>query len=136
MVGTIPIAIDIQNSDLDIICYVEDQKDFVRTVEDAFQAEKDFSIRHLNDRELPAIVANFFIDDFEIEIFGQAVPSIQQAAYKHMLIEDYLLKKYGEAFRQQIITLKKQGYKTEPAFALLLGLEGNPYTELLKISTH
>ncbi len=115
---------------------MEDQKDFVRTVEDAFQAEKDFSIRHLNDRELPAIVANFFIDDFEIEIFGQAVPSIQQAAYKHMLIEDYLLKKYGEAFRQQIITLKKQGYKTEPAFALLLGLEGNPYTELLKISTH
>ena len=34
-------------------------------------------------------------------------------------------------FRRQIIDLKKQGLKTEPAFAKLLALTGDPYVELL-----
>ncbi len=33
----------------------------------------------------------------------------------------------SKAFRQEIIALKKQGYKTEPAFAMALGLKGDPY---------
>ena len=49
-----------------------------------------------------------------------------------MIIEYDLLNKYGETFRQQIIQLKRKGYKTEPAFCKALGIEGNPYLELLK----
>ena len=48
------------------------------------------------------------------------------------MVEYNLLNKHGEKFRQQIIELKRQGYKTEPAFALVLGLTGDPYIELLK----
>nr|WP_255539722.1 DUF4269 domain-containing protein [Parapedobacter sp. ISTM3] len=79
-----------------------------------------------------AIVANFFLDGFEIEIFGQRIPTRQQFAYRHLIVEHNLLNKHGEKFRQQIIELKRQGRKTEPAFALALGLTGDPYTELLK----
>ena len=48
-----------------------------------------------------------------------------------MLIEYRLLRERGEMFRQEIIALKKQGHKTEPAFAIALGLKGDPYRELL-----
>jgi hypothetical protein len=50
-----------------------------------------------------------------------------------MITEYRILLEKGEAFRSQIVELKRQGMKTEPAFALLLGLEGDPYLELLKL---
>ncbi len=48
-----------------------------------------------------------------------------------MVIEHKLLLERGEEFRLKIVDLKKQGYKTEPAFAMLLGLENDPYNEML-----
>ncbi len=54
-------------------------------------------------------------------------------AYRHMIIEYRILLEKGEAFRQSIVELKRQGMQTEPAFALLLGLKGDPYTELLNV---
>ncbi len=52
-------------------------------------------------------------------------------AYRHMIKEYEILKMYGEEFRKQIIQLKRQGLKTEPAFGVLLGLKNDPYIELL-----
>ena len=48
-----------------------------------------------------------------------------------MIIENEILKEQGEEFRKKIIELKIQGYKTEPAFAKLLQLSGNPYEAIL-----
>ena len=48
-------------------------------------------------------------------------------------MEHRVLLAKGEEFRQEVINLKRQGWKTEPAFAKLLGLNGNPYEELLKL---
>jgi hypothetical protein len=81
-------------------------------------------------------VANFFSDSFEIEIFGQPIPTKLQFAYRHLIVEHNLLNKYGEAFRQQILALKQQGHKTESAFAIALDLTGDPYKELLKFETN
>ncbi|MGL5579695.1 MAG: DUF4269 domain-containing protein, partial [Cetobacterium sp.] len=39
-------------------------------------------------------------------------------------------------FRQKIIELKKDGMKTEPAFAFLLKLEGNPYDKILELENY
>jgi len=130
VVGTIPINIDIESSDLDIICEVYDNDEFINQLMATFGPEKDFSVTE--SIKFNATKATFKIEDFEIEIFGQNRPTMQQNAYRHMLIEHQLLLEKGEAFRQEIISLKKQGYKTEPAFAKLLGFEGNPYEELLK----
>jgi len=131
LVGTIPIHIDIETSDIDIICDVEDKNQFIEVLVNYFQHMKGFKVAK-ND-VFDAIKANFYMEDFEIEIFGQNVESVQQNAYQHMLIEHNLLMENGEQFRQEIIELKRQGLKTEPAFAKLLGLDGNPYEALLKL---
>ena len=131
LVGTIPINIDIPGSDLDIICYVNNEEEIVNTLQIHFKNEKDFAIS--KNEKFNSIKANFFIQDFEFEIFGQDIPTQQQNAYRHMLIEYKLLLEKGEQFRLKVIELKKQGYKTEPAFARLLNLQGDAYEELLKL---
>lgn len=132
LVGTIPINIDIQDSDLDIICYFSSQQEFEDIIKKNFKHEKGFEINTIDVIDGEAVVANFTVENFQIEIFGQNIPTKQQIAYRHMIIEYDLLNKYGENFRQQIIQLKRKGYKTEPAFCKALGIEGNPYLELLK----
>lgn len=132
LVGTIPINIDIANSDLDIICYVPDKQPFISTLKRSFSQEKGFIISE--NPALNAVKATFFISDFEFEIFGQNIETTKQNGYRHMLIEHKILLEKGETFRQEIIKLKEQGTKTEPAFAKLLGLEGNPYEALLKLT--
>ncbi|MGN7783991.1 DUF4269 domain-containing protein [Niabella sp. 22666] len=132
LVGTIPINIDIETSDLDIICCFENKNFYRDTIVKLFKDNEFFSIREREDKE-ETVIAGFFIEGFMIEIFGQNIPCRQQLGYRHMLIEHDLLNKYGEAFRWQIIALKKQGYKTEPAFAKLLGLQGDPYQALLQL---
>ncbi|MFW0715759.1 DUF4269 domain-containing protein [Pedobacter sp. N23S346] len=131
LVGTIPINIDVETSDLDIVCNVQDKEEFINTLKTYFSNENGFIISE--NSMLKSIKANFLIEDFEIEIFGQNIPSQEQNGYRHMLIEHKVLVEKGEAFRLEIIKLKKQGYKTEPAFAKLLGLPGNAYEALLNL---
>lgn len=132
LVGTIPINIAIENSDLDIICYWKNKQDFILKLQLLFRNEEHFSIREAVIDNTETVIANFITDHFEIEIFGQNIPSQNQNGYKHMIIEYEILKSKGESFRLEIIKLKQNGYKTEPAFGKLLGLTGNSYQELLK----
>jgi hypothetical protein len=132
LAGTIPINIDVENSDLDIICYWENKIHFEEKLKTVFGKENSFTIRKTKINEQESVIANFKIDDFEIEIFGQNIPVKNQNAYKHMIIEYNILQLKGEKFRQEIIKLKQNGYKTEPAFGILLGLKDDPYQELLQ----
>ncbi|MBW3521779.1 DUF4269 domain-containing protein [Chryseobacterium sp. NKUCC03_KSP] len=130
LAGTIPIEIDIEESDLDIICEVGDNAKFETYLNQNF-AEFDLNIEKITIKEENSIICNFELEDFPIEIFGQNKPITQQNAYRHMIAEYKILQEKGEEFKQKIIDLKKKGIKTEPAFGLLLGLE-NPYEDLLK----
>jgi hypothetical protein len=132
LAGTIPINIDIENSDLDIICYWKNKTEFIAAISSSFRNKTEFKIWETIIDERESVVANFKIDDFEIEIFGQNIPTKNQNAYKHMIIEHEILESKGENFRLEIIKLKQNGYKTEPAFGELLGLKNNPYLELLE----
>ena len=133
LVGTVPLEIDIASSDLDIICYWKNQQQFIDDITSRFSNEKGFIIETSIVRKQETVIANFQTVDFEIEIFGQNIPVKQQFGYRHMVIEHRLLQEEGEAFRRQIIELKQQGIKTEPAFCHLLGFKNDPYTELLKL---
>lgn len=136
LAGTIPIEIDIESSDLDIICEVDpgSEEDFLKTIKQSgiVPTDADLNIeRSIINRE-KSIVLNFMLEEFPVEIFGQNKPVREQNAYRHMIAEHKILEEKGEEFKQKIIELKKQGIKTEPAFGLLLNLE-NPYEDLLKL---
>lgn len=132
LAGTIPIDIDTENSDLDIICYWEHVDQFKINLFNYFSGFKDFQLVDKMVQDERTVIANFIVESFEIEIFGQNKPSQEQYAYRHMVVEYYILLSRGNQFRQTIRELKDQGFKTEPAFALALGLKGDPYLELLK----
>lgn len=124
--GTIPIAIDVENSDIDIICYAAEFKEFQKMIRKNFDRYKYFS----DTIDTSRYVAAFEIEDLPIEIYAEAIPSRQQFAYRHMLIEYHIIQLANDDFRKQIIALKQNGYKTEPAFGKLLHLQ-EPYSELL-----
>lgn len=133
LIGTIPINIAIDSSDLDIACYWKDKNHFIEILKKNFSTSKDFQIYEKKIHGRESVVANFFTDDFEIEIFGQNIPVQEQFGFKHLIIEAKVLEENGEDFRLKIIELKNSGLKTEPAFAQLLHLKGDPYEALLNL---
>lgn len=133
LAGTIPLNINIEGSDLDVICCFTDKTAFETHLRNTFQNYNTvINTLAINGQE--TVLANLMADGWEIEIFGQYTPVKQQYAYRHMIIEHTLLQQKGESFRQEIIALKQLGYKTEPAFAKALNLTGNPYAALLAIN--
>lgn len=133
LTGTIPIGIDIETSDLDIVCRTPSPTLFQQTIRRHYHRQKDFTLTEKTINEIPSTIARFRYKEFLIEIFGQPLRVEQQAAYRHMVVEHKILEQKGEAFKAKIIALKTKGTKTEPAFAHCLGLTGDPYAALLKL---
>lgn len=129
--GTIPIEIDMKDSDLDIITEVRDFKSFEKMIRNLYGMQHNFNISHSNIRDVPSITVNFNFEEFEIEIFGQVTQVQKQNAYIHMVIEHLIMEQFPH-MRSEVIQLKKQGYKTEPAFCKVLGLDGDPYDSLIE----
>lgn len=135
LVGTIPIQIDIDKSDLDIVCEVYDFVEFEELIVKSFNTFKDFKFYTTQSNCKKVFVANFMCGDFEIELYATSLSTVFHNGYRHMLIEHRLLNLYGSEFKNDIIALKKEGLKTEPSFAKLLNLNGDPYEELLKLDS-
>jgi hypothetical protein len=130
--GTIPLAIDVDDSDLDIIMEVYDFSKFKCVVEWLYSGKKGFRVKDTEIRGERAMKANFIYAGFEFELFGQAVPVEKQHAFVHMQIEYEILKQNPDII-ENIIHLKQQGVKTEPAFCQVLGIEGkDPYKDLIR----
>jgi hypothetical protein len=132
LVGTIPLAINVPGSDLDIACECKDLKGFIQKVYEHFSHLPAFSVAITSINSIPTVLAHFQAGNYPVEIFAQNVPVRQQSGYLHMIKEYEILQHEGAAFREQILQLKYSGLKTEPAFAQLLNLEGDPYLSLLK----
>lgn len=135
LAGTIPLDIDLPNSDLDILCHARDLAAFKLKVISLFKEAEGFRIREYAIREEPSVIANFFAHGFEFEIFGQDVPVAKQYGYVHMVVEDRLLRIGGENARREIRGLKESGLKTEPSFAKYFAIDGDPYDALYALGT-
>lgn len=134
LVGTIPIDIDISNSDLDIICEVYEYDIFEKIIKNYYGKYDDFSINRQIFEGFEASFSSFRSNKFCIEIFGQPKPVFKQNGYRHMIIEKKLLDLSGKEIKDEIRKLKREGMKTEPAFAKYFGLKGDPFEEMLKLS--
>lgn len=132
--GTIPLAIDVEGSDLDIIMEVQDFERFKHEVQPRYATLDGFTLNELAMEGTPTVLCNFTFEGMEFELFAQPIPVVNQNAYRHMIIEHHLLMTQPH-IRDEIINLKMLGLKTEPAFAKVLGLAGDPYEELLKIGS-
>ncbi|MFV0536902.1 MAG: DUF4269 domain-containing protein [Dysgonomonas sp.] len=126
IIGTIPIEIDIESSDIDIACQSDNLILFRNFILKKLSHYPSFT-DNLLERSYSA---SFNIENIPIEIYAEPTPVEDQNGYRHMVIEKRLLDIGTDSFRDKIIDLKKQGYKTEPAFGKLLKME-NPYLELL-----
>ena len=67
LLGTIPIGIDIDSSDLDIICEVYKLEEFEILLKEKFSHFNNFKI---NKVSYEILTVNFLIDDFELEIYS------------------------------------------------------------------
>jgi len=127
VIGTIPIGIHIPESDIDIACSTSDINDVRTIVRRYFGSYNEFSD---SIKEETVYVASFRYEGQEIEVYAESRPVTLQHGFRHMIIEDRVLKLTGSDFRDEVINLKLKGYKTEPAFGQLLGMQ-DAYTELL-----
>lgn len=136
VVGTIPIAIDIPGSDLDIACEVEDFAYFEQTVREAFGHHELFgySYRSAEPPRAERAVVRFCCDGLPIEIYGEQASVERQNGYIHMVVEARLLQLFGDPVKNAVMAKKRAGLKTEPAFADYFGLEGDPYQALLELA--
>ena len=109
LVGTVPLGIHVKDSDLDIICEVSDFTAFKHRLIERFHTYSDFIIT------------------------DKVVSGIRRMKANFMVIEARILELYGDSFREQIVGLKRNGVKTEPAFAQALHIDGDPYERLLEL---
>lgn len=132
VIGTPPLGIDIETSDIDIACTATDLEQFKADVTRLFGGAQAFSVKDLQRFPDAAVRLSFIERDWEIELFCQKIPIAEQWGVRHFLVEQRLLC-LNPGLRGQVIKLKQTGLKTEPAFAALLDLAGEPYEALLEL---
>lgn len=125
VVGTIPLAIDIPTSDLDIVCQFDESKEEIEKI--LIDYYGDYHRFKITQMGIDAYAYNFWVNDCEIEVYASKVPTERSNSYRHLLIGERLLNLYGDSFKEKVIQLKKEGYQTERAFSKLLNLKGEIY---------
>ena len=131
--GTPPLGIDMTDSDIDIVCAAFDLQGFARRLWRGFSHLEDFSLRQWA-RPAHAVIASFRHAGWPFEVFGMACPLEEQAGWRHFRLEQRLLALGGEALTARVMAARRDGLKTEPAFAAVLGLHGDPYRAMLDLA--
>lgn len=134
LVGSYPLDLEVDDSDLDIICEAGNLLDFEQQLTQWYGHYESFRAEALLDGAMPTMFVELVCRGFKVEFFAQQIPVRHQVAFRHMEIEERLLRLAGFEARRAIRTLKEQGVKTEPAFAKYFGLDGDPFQALLDLS--
>ncbi len=130
LTGTIPLGIDVDSSDIDVICEVYSIDEFSNDLYRYYSTFHKFHLKKSRVRGIDTAIASFNYSNESIGIFGQLIPVKNQYAYRHMTVEYRLLKIFGGKAFTEIKRLKELGYKTEPAFAHYFHIKGDPYKKL------
>jgi len=132
VIGTPPLGLATEESDIDIACSAMEMERFGAVVQRHFGRFAVFSLKRFEDLAHPAMVASFNSFGWKIELFCQELDIQDQAGVRHFRIEQRLLR-LEPSLRQGIVRLKQLGVKTEPAFAEVLRLPGDPYEAVLAL---
>lgn len=130
--GTPPLELDLPSSDIDVLCHAPDVAHFSEHVAACFSSEHGFRIEQWIDGGRP-VIAGFRAHDWAFELFGHPLPVREQPGWRHFVVERRLLSIGGHTFRSAVMARREQGAKTEPAFADVLGLAGDPFAVMLEL---
>jgi uncharacterized protein len=133
--GTFPLGISTPGSDVDILMCSQDLKATKERLVENYSHHQDFKVEDCHVLEVPTVIASFTFMDVPFEVFVQNIDSVRQQAYRHFLVEERLLKLGGASFTTKIKAARGRGLKTEPAFAEVLNLKGDPFQALLELQT-
>lgn len=133
--GTLPLGLSKPESDIDILCHAFDVDAFAAAIWGAFSRERHFALRQWIAGERP-IVASFEAYGWPFELFGHPSPVSSQAGWRHFDAERRLLTLGGADLQNAVMAARSRGLKTEEAFAVVLGLEGDPYCAMLDVADH
>jgi hypothetical protein len=132
LAGTLPLGVELPTSDLDILCHAAEPEVFAVALWAAFSGETEFSLRQWIIVDRP-VIASFIAHGWPFQVFGQKKPVKEQNGWRHFIAERRLLRLGGPTFRAAIMRERSRGVKTEPAFATVLRLEGDPYLAILDL---
>lgn len=132
--GTLPIGLAVSGSDIDVICHAGDPQRFAETIWLHFRDLDSFCLYQWMSSDRP-VVARFRYAAWPFEIFGGSRPVDEQEGWRHFAIEQRLLDMDDGRLKRAVMALRARGQKTEPAFAVALGIEGDPYRALLDLET-
>ncbi|MFB2552451.1 DUF4269 domain-containing protein [Ensifer soli] len=130
--GTPPLGLDLPESDIDILCHAPEPDRFAATVWRTQSGRADFALWQWRGAGRP-VIARFAAFGWTIELFAAPEPVRRQPGWRHFAVERRLLDRGGLALRARVMALRRAGMKTEPAFAAVLGLAGDPYRVLLDL---
>jgi hypothetical protein len=133
LAGTIPIDVDIPGSDLDILCHARDLDALEAVLTTHFATLPRFRCTRKVRYGHPILLCEFSHHDFPIQVYGSPTPVTRQRAWVHLVAEAYLLAQADDSAKAQVRSLKRAGVKTEPAFAQVFGLVGDPYEALYEL---
>ena len=132
VIGTPPLGIATVESDIDIACSARCLQEFTRVVTQTYRSEHNFFSTESIQQGLDSVVINFRRSEWDIEIFCQNIPTVEQWGVRHFLVEQRILLLFPD-LRSKILELKHKGLKTEPAFAHAMKLVGDPYEAVLTL---
>lgn len=129
-VGTIPLGIDTSDSDVDIIFCKPESDQFItqQVLQTALSSNWTLDKQSLNHLK-------FLTSSGLIEFYFENTPTSEQNGFVHFQIEEKILKYSNPQFKSKIQILKNQKVATEPAFANVLKIAGDPYIELYKMNS-
>ncbi|MBR0839340.1 DUF4269 domain-containing protein [Bradyrhizobium liaoningense] len=132
VVGTLPLGLSVPGSDVDIVCHASDPASFAAAIWRRYRSCDDFLLHQWTSAGCP-VIARFAWGGWPFEIFGAQRPVDEQQGWLHFEIERRLLALDDGRLRNAVVRLRSKGAKTEPAFAAVLGIAGDPYRGLLDL---
>lgn len=133
LAGTPPLGLALATSDIDILCHAPDLDGASLLIWGALSSLDHFCIYQWREGERP-LICTFSAFGWPFEIYVAPTLVEDQAGWRHFKVEERLLALGGDGLRKAVMRHREAGLKTEPAFALALGLPGDPYEAMLELA--
>lgn len=123
-VSSLASGLGLEGSDLDVACDLR-APGFEEAARAAFGSHEGFELRASGGgRTLVAFAG----PGLRVELVGEPLPVERQQAYRHAVAHRCAVEAGGPALAAAVRELRRRdGLKTEPALAAVLGLPGDPY---------